>query len=73
MAQRRGLIVNSFKYCGLFPLENTVAAHEYTRANIFKDPFENHPVQQKNPPTNSESLLRRIIKSSNKVGNPFHK
>ena len=37
MTMKRGLIVDAFAYCGLYPVRNTVKEHEYKKGDTFKD------------------------------------
>lgn len=69
MIFRRGLLVDAFNHCGLFPLRNYVKEHEYQKANIFKTASENNNFQQGH---GDLSTLRSIVSSPRKKPNPTH-
>ena len=60
MIQRRGLIVDAFAHCGLFPAKNTVGEKEYEKSKIFNT-TDTAESQQQND--SNASLLRTIMNS----------
>ena len=66
MVMKRGLFVDAFAYCGLYPLRNTVKEHEYKKGEAFRNNEEFQQGDVKFP------LLRKIIPSPKKVSNPTH-
>ena len=69
MTQRRGLIVDAFAHCGLFPAKNTVEEREYEKAKIFKT--EGNAVSYQDGDSNMV-LLRTIVSSPKIKPNRTH-
>ena len=67
MSAKRGLMVDGFRHCGLFPVQNTVDVSEMEVSKSFILHSEDHVAE--NP---SATMVRNIMKSPKKVANPVH-
>ena len=66
ISEKRGLIVDSFRHCGLFPLRNTVAESEYCKSKCF---------EMKSRPLDCDldsHTLKNTFQSPQKQKNPCH-
>jgi hypothetical protein len=73
ISTRRGLLVDGFAYCGLYPLKNPTCEQDFVKTSFFS---QSSKIQK--PVTNSESqptwiAVRAVIPSPNKFANPAHK
>ena len=68
MAEKRGLIVDAFAHCGLYPVKNTVKPNEFNKSGSFESTSLT-PSQT----GELETLLRNVIPSPKKCPNMSHK
>ena len=67
MSTKRGLIVDGFRHCGLFPLKNTVNASEMEMSRSFIPENDDRAAD-----SHSATVARNVMKSPKKVCNPVH-
>jgi hypothetical protein len=63
----RGLLVNAFKHCGIFPVQNPTTEKDFQLSQSFEN---NH---QTSDDVDNSSLLRQIAPSPKKASNSTHK
>lgn len=80
---KRGLVVEAFSHCGIFPLKNTVREQEFAISQSFKSNKENEEERDACKTTlqtsdsissasSAQSVVRNVIHSPKKIMNPAH-
>lgn len=74
LESKRGLIVESFQHCGIYPTKNVVNANEFEICNSFTDVSVNStPALISTRSAAAASILKDVMASPKKLANPTHK
>jgi hypothetical protein len=70
MTENRGLLVNGFSHCGLYPLRNPTTVNDFNLSKTFADVNQEFSFCN---PSEKGSVLKIVIPSPQKNPNPCHK
>lgn len=72
MAAQRGLIVDSFQHCGIYPLKDLSKTISFSKATVFHDLEDRETRNDAGPSTSLQTTVRRLMTSPQKTMNARH-